>query len=52
MAEGVNSEVVLKIWFLNSWSDGEIEFYKKHYDIIINWELGVQEIQKIVSRFK
>ena len=51
MAEGVNSEVVLKIWFLNSWSEGKIEFYKKYYDIIINWELGMQEIQKIISWF-
>lgn len=52
MAEGVNSEVVLKIWFLNSWSEEKIEFYKRYFDIIINWELGVQEVQKIISRFK
>ena len=51
MAEGVNPEVVLKIWFLNSWSDQNLEFYKKYFDIVISWELGMQEIQKIISWF-
>ena len=51
MAEGVNPEVVLKIGFLNSWSDENLEFYKKYFDIVISWELGLQEIQKIISWF-
>jgi len=49
MAEGVNPEVVLKIGFLNSWSDENLEFYKKQFDIVISWELGMQDIQKIIS---
>ena len=51
MAEGINPEVLLKIWFLNSWSDENLEFYKKYFDIVISWELGMQEIQKIISWF-
>ncbi len=52
MADGTNPDVILKIWFLNYWTDEKIEYYKKHFDIIINWELWMQEIQKIISFFK
>ena len=52
MADGTNPDVILKIWFLNYWTDEKIEYYKKHFDIIINWELWMQEIQKVISFFK
>lgn len=52
MADGINPNIILKIWFLNYWTDEKIEYYKKHFDIIINWELWMQEIQKIISFFK
>ena len=52
MADGTNPDVILKIWFLNYWTDEKIEYYKKHFDIIINWELWMQEIQKIIESFK
>lgn len=49
MSDGVNSDTVLKIWFLNSWTEEKIEFYKKYFDIIINGELWMQEIYKIIN---
>ena len=51
MSDGVDSEIILKIWFLNSWTEEKIEFYKKYFDIIINWELWMQEIQRIITLF-
>lgn len=51
MADGVDSENILKIWFLNSWSDKSLKFYEKYFDIIIDWNLWMQEIQKIISLF-
>ena len=51
MADGVDVENVLKIWFLNSWGNEKLEFYKQYFDIVINWELWMQEIQKIINLF-
>ena len=52
MADGVETKLVLKIWFLNSWIEEKIEFYKQYFDIIINWNQWMQEIQRIISLFK
>ena len=49
MSDWLWSDVALKIWFLNSWNEEKIDFYKKHFDIIINWNQWMQEIEKIIE---
>ena len=49
MSDWLWSDVALKIGFLNSWSEEKIDFYKKHFDIIINWNQWMQEIEKIIK---
>lgn len=49
MADWVDSNVILKIWFLNSWTNEKIEFYKKYFDIIINWDQWMQEILGLIN---
>ena len=52
MADGIETNNILKIWFLNSRTEEKIQLYKQHYDIVINWKLWMQEIQKIINQFK
>ena len=49
MSDWLWSDVALKIGFLNSWNEEKIDFYKKHFDIIINWNQWMQEIEKIIE---
>ena len=49
MSDWLWSDVALKIGFLNSWNEEKIDFYKKHFDIIINWDQWMQEIEKIIE---
>ena len=51
MSDWLWSDVTLKIGFLNSWNEEKIDFYKKHFDIIINWNQWMQEIEKIIEWF-
>lgn len=51
MSDGVNSEIILKIWFLNSWTDEKIEFYKNYFDVVINWKMWMEGVQRIISLF-
>jgi HAD superfamily hydrolase (TIGR01544 family) len=42
-------DTVLKIWFLNDPSDEKIKIYQDHFDIILLWDSGMEEINKILK---
>jgi hypothetical protein len=52
MAEGVPSETVLKIWFLNSWNEEKLRLYEQYFDIIIPGTLGMEEVMKILGKMR
>ena len=52
MAEGVPSETILKIWFLNSWNEEKLRLYEQYFDIIIPGELGMEEVMKILGKMR
>jgi cytosolic 5'-nucleotidase 3 len=49
MADGVGYEIILKVGFLNHFSEEKLEVYKKLYDIVLPHDAGLESIVELLD---